>query len=229
MNLEKTKVMTNGEKNIIKIGEMTVEYVDEYIYLGQIISPDETIEKELERRIVNGWKRYWSLKEVFKDKQLHSKTKGKLFNTCVLPVLMYGSQTWALTKATTSHLACCQRAMERSMIGVRKTDRLRNTLIRNRTKVQDIAIKIRRHKWKWAGHIIRGTDKWSKRVTQWYPREGERGAKRPLMRWDDDIAQVAGRTWSRVAIDRREWRRLEEAFAEGQAGKEYKRWEIIER
>ncbi|GBP28950.1 hypothetical protein EVAR_83849_1 [Eumeta japonica] len=41
--------------------------------------------------------------------------------------------------------------------------------------------------------------------------EKERG--RPQRRWDDDIRQVAGTTWGRVAIERREWRRLEEAFA----------------
>uniref|UniRef100_A0A2H1W1L4 SFRICE_005845 n=1 Tax=Spodoptera frugiperda TaxID=7108 RepID=A0A2H1W1L4_SPOFR len=50
-------------------------------------------------------------------------------------------------------------------------------------------------------------------VTQWYPRNGKRKRGRPQKRWDDDIRQVAGITWGRVAIERPEWRRLEEAFA----------------
>jgi hypothetical protein len=229
LNLDKTKTMTNGKKNNINIVGKLVEYVDEYIYLGQIISPIDTMTRELERRTANGWKRYWSLKEVFKDKVLLTKTKGKLFNTCILPVLMYGSQTWALTKATISKLACSQRAMERSMLGVRKSDRLRNAEIRRKTKVQDISTKVRRLKWKWAGHIIRGADKWSKRVTQWYPREGKRKKGRPQKRWEDDIRQVAGCTWSRVAQDRSEWRRLEEAFAEGQTDTKFKKCEVVER
>ncbi|XP_047987085.1 crustapain-like [Leguminivora glycinivorella] len=58
MNLEKTKLMTNGEKHVIMVGENTIEYVEEYIYLGQIISPHDAIEKEVERRAVNGWKNF---------------------------------------------------------------------------------------------------------------------------------------------------------------------------
>ncbi|GBP92005.1 Putative uncharacterized transposon-derived protein F52C9.6 [Eumeta japonica] len=103
--------------------------------------------------------------------------------------------------------------MERSMVGIKRKDKVRNSNIRSKTKVQDITLKIRRQKWKWAGHMIRGKDKWSKIITQWYPRDGKRKRGRPQRRWDDDIRQVAGTTWGRVAIERREWRRLEEAFA----------------
>ncbi|CAF4805726.1 unnamed protein product [Pieris macdunnoughi] len=148
-----------------------------------------------------------------KDKTLHNSTKSKLFNTCILPVLAYGSETWALTKNVTNKLSVCQHAMERSMTGIKRKDKVRSSNIRGKTKVQDITLKIRRQKWKWAGHMIRGKDKWSKIITQWYPRDGKRKRGRPQKRWDDDIIQVAGTTWGRVAIERPEWRRLEEAFA----------------
>ncbi|GBP88125.1 hypothetical protein EVAR_63933_1 [Eumeta japonica] len=50
--------------------------------------------------------------------------------------------------------------------------------------------------------MIRGKDKWSKIITQWYPRDGKRKRGRPQKRWDDDIRQVAGKTWRRVARER---------------------------
>ncbi|GBP42023.1 hypothetical protein EVAR_95022_1 [Eumeta japonica] len=81
---------------------------------------------------------------------------------------------------------------------------------------RDVTIKVKRLKWRWDGHVIRGHDKWSKRVTRWYPREGKRKRDRPQKRWDDDIRQVAGVIWNRVAQDRNEWKRLEEAFADWQ-------------
>ncbi|GBP41255.1 hypothetical protein EVAR_32981_1 [Eumeta japonica] len=65
-------------------------------------------------------------------------------------------------------------------------------------------------------YVIRGHDKWSKRVTRWYLREGKRKRGRPQIRWDDDIRQVAGVMWNRVAQGRNEWKRLEEAFADWQ-------------
>ena len=117
---------------------------------------------------------------------------------------MYGSQTWALTQNMTSKLATCQYAMERRMLNLKKSDRLKNRVIRNKTKVLDITCKIRRLKWRWAGHMIRGQDKWSKIVTRWYPREGKRKRGRPQKRWDDDIRQVAGVMWNRVAHERHE-------------------------
>lgn len=229
LNPEKTKVMTNGPKSGIHVGASQISYVEEYIYLGQLISPKQNINKEIERRIANSWKSYWGLREVMKDKKIHIKTKSKLFNTCILPILIYGSQTWAITKNTTSKFDICQRAMERSMLGVKRRERKRNTNIRKKTKVQDATLKIKRLKWKWSGHMIRGKDKWSKIVTQWYPREGKRKRGRQQKRWDDDIRQVAGITWSRVARERPEWRRLEEAFANWQTDlQKLKKHEICE-
>ena len=106
--------------------------------------------------------------------------------------------------------------MERSMLGVKRTDKISSNNIRYKTKVQNVTLKIKRLKWKWSGHMIRGNEKWAKIVTQWYPRGGKRKRGKQHKRWDDDIRQVAGITWSRVAKDRLEWNRLEEAFANWQ-------------
>lgn len=126
LNPEKTKIMTNGHKSCINVGGSQISYVEEYVYLGQLISPKDNANREIERRIANGWKRYWSLREVMKDKNLQVNTKRKLFNICNLPVLTYGSQTWPITKNMMNKIATCQRAMERSMLGVKRRDRIGN-------------------------------------------------------------------------------------------------------
>ena len=216
LNPEKTKLITNGVKDPIKVGDTDITYSNEYVYLGQLISPDDNIIKEIERRIASGWRRYWNMKEIMKDKTLPLSIKGKLFNTSILPILTYGRQTWPSTELIKNKLKSCQLAMERSMHGVRKSDKIRSHTIRCRTKANDVVLCIKRLKWRWAGHTIRGKDKWSKLVTQWYPREGKRKKGRPPRRWEDDIRQVAGKTWHRVASNRREWKRLEEAFANWQ-------------
>ncbi|GBP48071.1 LINE-1 retrotransposable element ORF2 protein [Eumeta japonica] len=216
LNPEKTRTMTNGIKFTIKLKNTIIDYTDEYIYLGQIITQKEPMRKEIQGRITNDWKRYWSLREVMKDKTLHINIKSKLFNTCVLPILTYGCQTWALNQETLNKLATCQYAMERSMLNVKKSDRLKNKIIRNKINTVDVTTKVKKLKWRWVCHVIRGHDKCSKRVTRWYPGEGKRKKGRPQKRWDDDIRQVAGVMWNRVAQDRNEWKRLEEAFADWQ-------------
>lgn len=214
MNITKTKLLTNSNKYEIKINNQPVEYVDEYIYLGQIISHTDTTTKESKRRIANGWKRYWSLKEIMKSTDLSIGIKRRVFNTCVLPCITYGSETWALTKHHRNMLEHCQRAMERNMIGIKKQDKIRNTVIRSKTKVTDILSRIDSLKWRWTGHMLRGTqEKWSNIITDWYPRDERRNRERQSKRWEDELKLTAGPKWRRVARDKVQWKLLEKAFA----------------
>ncbi|GBP31342.1 Putative uncharacterized transposon-derived protein F52C9.6 [Eumeta japonica] len=126
LNPEKTRVMSNANKvDTVRQhynSQTTIIYTDEYIYLGQRITQNESLCKEMKRQDTNGWKRYWSLKEAIEDKKLHINIKNKLFNTCILPVLMYGCQSWKLTQEMTSKFATCQSAIEWSMLNVKKSD-----------------------------------------------------------------------------------------------------------
>jgi hypothetical protein len=66
------------------------------------------------------------------------------------------------------------------MLGVSLRDRIRNQVIRQRTKVTDIAHRISILKWQWASHINRRTDnRWGKRVLKWRARLGKRSVGRP--------------------------------------------------
>ncbi|KAI8427328.1 hypothetical protein MSG28_001907 [Choristoneura fumiferana] len=213
MNPVKTKILTNSIRENVKIGEETIEYVDEYIYLGQLISIKDQYSKEIDRRISNTWKRYWSLKEIFKNETIPMHVKSKLYNSCILTCLTYGCQTWPCTSKISQKLITCQRSMERSMLSIRLSDRCKSSTIRKRTKVSDVLLKIKRLKWSWTGHIIRtNREKWTKDVMEWYPRNGKRRKGRPIKRWEDDLPKG----WRRLAHDREEWKKLGEAYAQGQ-------------
>ena len=82
----------------------------------------------------------------------------KVLNQCVLPAMTYGYQTWSLTEVSVKKLETSQQAMERRMLNVKLKDRIRNTTIRQRTKVTDIVQYVTNTKWKWAGHIARMKD-----------------------------------------------------------------------
>ena len=49
--------------------------------------------------------------------------------------MVYGSETWALTKAHMDLLSVAQRKMERIMLGITLHDHKRNTWIRHQTGV----------------------------------------------------------------------------------------------
>ncbi|CAH2259307.1 jg10042 [Pararge aegeria aegeria] len=71
-----------------------------------------------------------------------------------MPVITNGSETWSLTMGliAQSHTACDGESYARS----------------RRTKVTDIAQRVVKLKWQWAGHIARRTDaRWGLKVLEW--------------------------------------------------------------
>ncbi|PZC72867.1 hypothetical protein B5X24_HaOG210392 [Helicoverpa armigera] len=130
------------------------------------------------------------------------------------PVLTYGAQTWSLTECQKSRLKVCQRAMERSLLGIKRTDRIRNTVIRSRTGVADVGRKAATLKWNWAGHVSRmHPERWATIITQWTPQDGHRRRGRPRKRWRDELDAFRPDWWTR-SKDREEWKRDGEAFAQ---------------
>ena len=61
----------------------------------------------------------------------------------------------SFTKELMNKMAVCQRKMERKMLGIKQIDRVPNTTIREKTKVNDIIEVMTKTKWKWAGHVAR--------------------------------------------------------------------------
>jgi len=109
--------------------------------------------------------------------------KRKVYNQCVLPVMIYGCETWTLNAQTTQRFRVTQRAMKRCMLGITRRDR-----IHAQTKVEDIIKTAKKMKWRWADHIARRTDgRWTTKVLHWMPREKKRPRRRPNSRWVDEI------------------------------------------
>ena len=73
----------------------------------------------------------------------------KVHNEYVLPVMVYGSETWALKKVHMELLSVAQRKMERITL----RDHKRNTWIRHQTGVNYIIDVIKTGIHGWAGHI----------------------------------------------------------------------------
>ncbi|KAJ8715585.1 hypothetical protein PYW07_010067 [Mythimna separata] len=103
MNRSKTQVMTNSTKRRVKVDGQVLQYVDEYTYLGQIVSFKNRQDREIKRRIQNAWKTFWAFKEHMKG-SLPMTLKRKLIDMCILPVLTYGAQSWSLTEQQKSKL-----------------------------------------------------------------------------------------------------------------------------
>lgn len=222
INTEKTKILIPPQYvplREVRIDSKVVEYVKEYVYLGQCMKNGKDNQTaEVNRRKKLAWAAFGKLHFIFKNKRLPTYQKVKVFNQCITPVITYGAETWALTRNIIKQLQITQRRMERIILGITLQDRKTNQWIRDKTKMPDIAVIIAGMKWRWAGHVARMDDtRWTKRIVNWRPWEGRRSVGRPMTRWRDDIKKVAGINWIGKAQKREEWKNLGEVYVQGWA------------
>ena len=164
---------------------------------------------EIKRCIALGWAAFSKVANIRKSRKASMNVKRKVHNEYVLPVMVYGSETWALKKAHMELLSVVQRIM----LGNTLRDHKRNTSIRHQTGVNDIINVIKKGIHGWAGHIARFKDnRWAKRVNEWTPREWTRRQGRPKTRWRDSLIRHLGPTWPRIARGRRLWRQFGDGF-----------------
>ncbi|GBP42225.1 Putative uncharacterized transposon-derived protein F52C9.6 [Eumeta japonica] len=131
-------------------------------------------------------------------------------DSCVLPCLTYGAQTWIYNKYTKQKYGHAS-VLWRSILDLKLKDKHRSSDIRHKTELINAGKHAQQLKWKWAGHMIRTTgERWTKLVTTWKGPKGKRGRGRPIDRWTDDLRKVAGDNWIQAAGDRAQWRQLEE-------------------
>lgn len=50
----------------VSVENQIIENTNEIVYLGQIIFFESRMNKEVDRRISLGWKKFWQIKDIFK-------------------------------------------------------------------------------------------------------------------------------------------------------------------
>ena len=199
ISVEKSKWMTNDRNpdDVLLLDNVEVEYVREFIYLGQHIPlprvpnrrgvKPSRFNKEIGRRISAGWCSFNKAKHLLKSRRIPMVLKKRYFHQCVLPAMLYGCETWGLTKLEENRLAVAQRRMERTMLNVKLIDRHSREWLRERTQLNDVVQLARKRKWNYLPKILSlPEERWSRVLTRWKP-DGNRTTGRPSTRWTLDF------------------------------------------
>ena len=72
--------------------------MDDFTYLGSNISAENSVQKNISARINKARSSYCSLCNIWKSNIYSLKTKLRLFNSNVISVLLYGCQSWRVSK-----------------------------------------------------------------------------------------------------------------------------------
>jgi len=75
-----------------------LEEVEEYKYLGKVLIPKNETSAEINQRVNAAWRRFGQYSLFLKERNIPASLKRKITDTVILPTLMYGAETWVLTK-----------------------------------------------------------------------------------------------------------------------------------
>ena len=75
------------------------ETVSDFIFWGSKITADGDCSHEIKRRLLLGWKVMTNLDSIFKSRDITLPTKVRLVKAMFFPVVMYGCESWTITKA----------------------------------------------------------------------------------------------------------------------------------
>ena len=91
--------MASGPITSWQIGGETVETMDDFIFLGSKITADGECSHEIKRHLLLGRKVITNIDSILKSRDITLPTKVRLVKSMVVPVVMYGYESWTIKKA----------------------------------------------------------------------------------------------------------------------------------
>jgi hypothetical protein len=124
---------------------------------------------------------------------LSRNVKVKIYKTIILPVVLYGCETWFLTLSEEHRLRVFENRVLRRIFVPNRDEvtgewrKLHSEELRNLYSYPDIIRQVKSRRMRWAGHVARlGEERKVYKVLVGKP-EGKIPLGRPRRRWEDGI------------------------------------------
>ncbi|XP_029657460.1 uncharacterized protein LOC115231616 [Octopus sinensis] len=88
-------------------------------------------------------------------KKLTGKTKIRIYNSFLLPILTYNCGTWGLTKLENQKLDSFHRSQLRAALNIRYPQKITNDNLYKLCNSEILSIEILKSRWRLFGHILR--------------------------------------------------------------------------
>ena len=165
LNIEKTKIMASGTITSWEIDGETVETVTKFIFLCSKITADGDCSHEINRLLLLGRKVMTNLDSILKSRDVTLLPNVHLVKAIVLPVVMYGCESWTIKKAECQRidafeLWCCIR-----LLRVYWTARISNqSILKEMSPEYSLEGLMLKLKLQYFGHLMQRTDSLEKTV-----------------------------------------------------------------
>ena len=188
-------------------GNLKLEVVSNFCYLGDVLDDKGGAEAALNARIKKGWYAFRQLTPLLLCRGVSLRVKGRVYDACVRSAMLYGSETWALRKIDESKLEINDMRMIRRICRAKLTDRIYSEEYRKRLGLEDINSVLKKRRLRWFGHVERRDNEWIKKSLVMEV-GGKRPRGRPKKSWlelvESDMRDKGLK--KQDALARNEWR-----------------------
>jgi hypothetical protein len=106
----------------IKIDSKSFERVDEFKYLGTSLTNRNAIHEEIKSRLKSGNSCYHSMQNLLASRLRSKNTKIRVHRTVILPVVLFGCETWSVTLREEQRLRVFENRVLRRIFGPKRDE-----------------------------------------------------------------------------------------------------------
>lgn len=201
LNISKTKfmVVSRDHSAVVRVepltvGDVCLERVQSYKYLGALVNEKWDPEVEIRSRIEQARSAFVRMKALLCNKHLKFDIRYRAVKCYVWSVLLYGAETWTLKAASINRLEAFEMWCLRRMFRISWVQRVRNTEVLRRAGLLDRELFpcVKKRKVSYLGHILRGDRYAFQRLVLEGKIEGRRGIGRKQLSWLRNIRRWTG-------------------------------------
>jgi hypothetical protein len=128
INIEKTMYMllshhqNEGQNRDIKIANRSFENVSQFKCLGMTVTNQNLIQEEIKRRLNSDNACYHSVQNLLSSRLLSKNLRIGIYKTVILPVVLYGCETWSLTSREEHRLTVFENRVLRRIFGPKRDE-----------------------------------------------------------------------------------------------------------
>ncbi len=195
----------------ISIDGQKLEQVSHFKYLGTEITQDNNSSTDLRCRLAQALAAASNLQVIWQNSRVSLKTKLRLLDCLVVPIALYGCETWTLNSSDITKLQAFGMKCLRKVLNITWHEHITNKEVASRASRNEeyIVDKVRYRQHTWLGHVLRMEGSRLPKMSLQAHAHHTRYRGRPRKTWIETVLGGSGmelKTAVGIAHDRVEWR-----------------------